>query len=113
MCAAREGHNPALPTQLFEVAAAVGFFFLLSWAWRRKRKAEGEVFAFMILLYAGWRFVIEFFRGDDRPIWFASLSYSQVVSLAALVGAGLWLFFKRGASTAPPAPAPAAGAGEA
>jgi phosphatidylglycerol:prolipoprotein diacylglycerol transferase len=107
--AARDGQNPAHPTQLYEVAAAVGFFFLLSWLYRKKRKVEGEVFAFMIMLYAGWRFLIEFARADERPIWFQGLSYSQVVSLAALAGAGLWLFFKRGkASAEPPAPAPTA-----
>jgi phosphatidylglycerol---prolipoprotein diacylglyceryl transferase len=109
--AAREGNNPALPTQLFEVAAAVGFFFLLSWLYRRKRKAEGEVFLVMVMLYAGWRFFIEFLRGDDRPVWIASLSYSQVVSLVAIAGAAVWLFFKRsGAAAEPPAPAPAADA---
>ena len=106
--AAREGHNPALPTQLFEVAAAVGFFFLLSWLYRRKRKFEGEVFLVMVMLYAGWRFMIEFVRGDERPVWIASLSYSQVVSLVALAGAAVWFFLKRSGSAEPPAPAPAA-----
>lgn len=105
--AAREGNNPCYPTQLFEVAAAVGFFFALSWLYRRPRKAQGEVFAGMVVLYAAWRFAIEFLRGDERPIWIAGLSYSQVVSLLALAGAGLWLFFRRrgAAETLPPTPA--------
>ena len=64
----------------------------------------------MVMLYASWRFLIEFVRGDDRPVWIASLSYSQVISLVALVGAGVWLFFKRSGSAEPPAPAPAADA---
>ncbi len=105
--AAQKGQNPAYPTQLFEVAAVVGFFFLLSWFWRRPRKAQGEVFAAMVGLYAAWRFFIEFFRGDERPVWIAGLSYSQVVSLAAFAGAGLWMLFKRGRPSESPPPTPA------
>jgi phosphatidylglycerol---prolipoprotein diacylglyceryl transferase len=106
--AAQKGQNPAYPTQLFEVAAAVGFFFILSWAWRRKRKVEGEVFALMILLYSSWRFLIEFFRGDERPIWVAGLSYSQVVSVLAFAGAGLWMLLMRRRASETPPPTPAA-----
>ena len=106
--AAQKGHNPALPTQLFEVVAAVGFFFFLSWLYKKERKVQGGVFAAMILCYAGWRFLIEFFRGDERPLWFAGLSYSQVVSLVALVGTALWLFLRRGRTVAAPPPTPAA-----
>jgi phosphatidylglycerol---prolipoprotein diacylglyceryl transferase len=102
------------PTQLYETIAAVGMFFLLSWIYRRKRKAQGEVFLIMAMLYGGWRFLIEFARGDKRPDW-GGLSYSQWVSLAAFVVSGVWLFLlrARARSTADPippaAPAPPAG----
>lgn len=102
--------NPVHPTQLYETAAALGFFFLLSWIYRRKRKAQGEVFLMMVMLYSGWRFVIEFLRGDKRPAWLGELSYSQVVSIILFVGAGIWLFLRRSrppAEEATPPPPPA------
>jgi phosphatidylglycerol:prolipoprotein diacylglycerol transferase len=105
----KNGFQPASvhPTQLYETAATVGFFFLLSWIYRRKRKAQGEVFLIMAMLYAAWRFVIEFFRGDDRPKWFGDLFYSQVVSIAAFAAAGIWLYLLRSRPAPPPeAPAP-------
>jgi len=83
------------PTQLYETAAAIGFFFLLSWIYRKKRKAPGEVFLIMGMLYGGWRFLIEFIRGDERPQWLGELSYSQVVSIALFVISGVWLFLLR------------------
>ncbi len=92
------------PTQLYETAATVGMFFLLSWIYRKKRKAQGEVFLIMIMLYAVWRFVIEFARGDDRPQWIGELYYSQVVSIAAFAAAGVALYLIRSRAPAPPAP---------
>ncbi len=90
------------PTQLYEAAATVGFFFLLSWVYKRPRKAQGEVFLMMIMLYAVWRFIIEFFRGDERPLM-AGLFYSQWIGLIFFAGAGIWLYLIR--SRAPAAPA--------
>ena len=120
--AAREQHkgwneksDPVRPTQLYETAAALAFFFILSWIYRRKRKAQGEVFLIMGMLYSTWRFLIEFVRGDDRPQWLGELSYSQVVSMAIFVVCGVWLFFLRTrppaeetTAAAPPPPTPAA-----
>lgn len=96
--------DPVHPTQLYETIAALGFFFLLSWLYKRKRKAQGEVFLIMVMLYSAWRFLIEFIRGDKRPAWLGELSYSQVVSIALFVGAGIWLFLLR---SRPPAEEPA------
>ena len=103
--------DPVHPTQLYEAAAAVGFFFLLSWFWKKPRKAQGEVFLAMAMLYGAWRFTIEFMRGDERPVWIAGLSYSQVVSLVAAGAAAVafWLIRKRApeaAAPTPPSPAP-------
>jgi phosphatidylglycerol---prolipoprotein diacylglyceryl transferase len=100
--------DPVHPTQLYETIATIGFFFLLSWLYRKKRKANGELFLMMAMLYAGWRFLIEFVRGDKRPQWLGELSYSQVVSIVLFAGAGLWLFFLRSrppAEEPPPPPA--------
>jgi phosphatidylglycerol:prolipoprotein diacylglycerol transferase len=117
-----EWSDPVHPTQLYETAAAIGFFFLLSWIYKKKRKAQGEVFLIMAMLYGAWRFLIEFLRGDKRPNWLGELSYSQVVSLVLFAAAGIWLFLLRSRppaeepkapeapAAAAPAPPPAAGA---
>ena len=90
-----EGRSmPVHPTQLYEALAGVGFFFLLSWIYRKKRKAQGEVFLIMVLLYGAWRFLIEYVRGDNRPKW-AGLFYSQWISVAAFAIAGLCLYLIR------------------
>jgi len=108
--AAREQHkgwqersDPVYPTQLFEAAATVAFFFFLSWLYKKKRKAQGEIFLFMCMLYGAWRFMIEFIRGDERPNWLGELSYSQVVSLGLFIVAGVWVFLLR---SRPPAEEP-------
>jgi phosphatidylglycerol:prolipoprotein diacylglycerol transferase len=98
--------DPVYPTQLFEAVAALAFFFFLSWLYKKKRKAQGELFLIMGMLYAAWRFTIEFARGDERPTWIGSLSYSQVVSLSVFLIAGVWLYFlrRRAQPVAPPPP---------
>lgn len=98
-----EWSDPVHPTQLYESLAALAFFFFLSWLYRRKRKAPGEVFLTMGILYGSWRFLIEFVRGDERPRWIGALSYSQVVSLAVVMLCGVWLYLRRsGVSPAGP-----------
>jgi len=116
--AAREQHkgwneksDPVHPTQLYETAATLAFFFILSWMYRQKRKAQGEIFLAMIMMYSAWRFVIEFWRGDERPQWLGELSYSQVMSIGLFVAAGVWMFLLRSRPPAPeaePPPAPPA-----
>jgi prolipoprotein diacylglyceryltransferase len=66
----------------------------------------------MCMLYGVWRFLIEFLRGDKRPQWLGELSYSQVVSLALVVGAAVWMFILRSRPPAeqPPTPPPAVNA---
>jgi phosphatidylglycerol:prolipoprotein diacylglycerol transferase len=105
-----EKSDPVHPTQLYETVAALAFFFFLSWLYRKKRKAHGEVFLIMTMLYSSWRFLIEFARGDERPQWLGELSYSQVVSIALFVISGVWLFLLRSRpraeeTTPPPPPA--------
>jgi phosphatidylglycerol:prolipoprotein diacylglycerol transferase len=106
-----EKSDPVHPTQLYETAATLAFFFILSWMYRRKRKAQGEIFLAMIMMYSAWRFVIEFWRGDERPQWLGELSYSQVMSIGLFLIAGVWMFLLRSrppASPAEPPPVPVA-----
>jgi len=83
-------YTPLHPTQLYEAAALLGIFLLLLWLWR-KPHFQGQVFAAFLLLYAGARFVLEFFRGDPRGSMFGgALSTPQALSSALFVIAALF-----------------------
>ena len=87
-------------------ARAVAFFFVLSRIYRKERRAKGEVFLLMVMLYGAWRWVIEFARGDKRPEW-GGLFYSQWISMAAFAAAGVWIFLLRRRAKTPGADASA------
>ncbi len=72
---------PLHPTQLYEAGAELAILVLLLATERRGRNFPGRTFWGYLLLYGMTRFVIEFFRGDDRGTVFDLLSTSQFVSL--------------------------------
>lgn len=77
---------PVHPTQLYEAGAAFalagfGIFFLHS-----RKRYDGHVFAVFLGLYGVARFIIEFFRSDDRGGW-AFLSTSQWIAVFMVAGA--------------------------
>jgi phosphatidylglycerol:prolipoprotein diacylglycerol transferase len=86
---------PVLPTQLFETAAALGFFFLLSWYDRHKKKNEGETAFLAGMLYSTWRFIVEFLRDDPRGDLILGMTYSQFVSLFVLAACGAAFYVVR------------------
>jgi phosphatidylglycerol:prolipoprotein diacylglycerol transferase len=95
-----------IPTQLFEIAAALLMFAIL---WRLSgRLRDGRLFAVYLGLYGIERFTIEFWRAKTDFIAFG-LTTSQVASILVIVlGAVIW---QRTAGR--PAPVPAgAGAGD-
>ncbi len=75
-------HVPLLPTQLWSSAIALGLFVLLSWRWKRRRY-DGQVFAWLLLIYPLTRSFIESLRGDTiRGVdWFGLLTTSQLISI--------------------------------
>ncbi len=93
------------PTQLYEAAGALAIFAFLYFYLRPRKRAEGEVFAGLLVLYGLLRFGLEFLRADDRG-GFAGLSTSQWIGVP-LVALGVWLFV-RGRRNAHRSPAPAA-----
>jgi len=99
---AAEWSHKVLPTQIFESAMSLGIAaFCLLWLHGRKRY-DGQVFVAFLGLYAVGRFVLEFFRDDDRGglLW---LSTSQLIGVGILALAAV-LHVRRSA----PRPAPAA-----
>ena len=91
---------PLHPTQLYESAAdaAIGFILLATLLPRVRRKelAPGTVLFSYVVLYGAARFVIEFFRFDDRGASLPPFSVSQWISLAGMAVAGA-LLASRGA----------------
>jgi phosphatidylglycerol:prolipoprotein diacylglycerol transferase len=77
------------PTQLYEAGAELLIFAILLLTERRGRPFAGRTFWAYALLYAASRFVVEFFRGDERG-GLLGLSTSQVISLV-LVPLGVFM----------------------
>ncbi len=71
---------PLHPTQLYEAGAELAILALLLWSERKGRPFAGRTFWLYMLLYAISRFVIEFYRGDDRGM-IGPLSTSQFISV--------------------------------
>lgn len=89
---------PVLPMQIAESALSFAIAaYCLIWLHGRKRY-DGHVFVAFVILYAIARFVLEFWRADDRGgVW--SLSTSQWIGLL-LIGVAVFLH-KRLSSRAP------------
>lgn len=75
------------PTQLYHAAAGLLIFLVLT---RMAPGWPGRRLAFALLAYGLTRFVIEFYRGNARPIWFG-LDVNQLFCIAmVIVAAALW-----------------------
>jgi phosphatidylglycerol:prolipoprotein diacylglycerol transferase len=72
---------PLHPTQLYDAGAELLILGILLLTERRGRPYAGRTFWLYMLLYAVSRFIIEFYRGDERGMIFGSLSTSQFVSI--------------------------------
>jgi phosphatidylglycerol:prolipoprotein diacylglycerol transferase len=71
---------PLHPTQLYDAGAELLILIVLLLTERKGRVFEGRTFWLYMLLYAISRFIIEFFRGDDRGM-ILGISTSQFVSV--------------------------------
>jgi phosphatidylglycerol:prolipoprotein diacylglycerol transferase len=77
---------PVHPVQLYDATLGFGIFALLL----RRRKDQSSLVPDFLLLYAGGRFLTEFFRGDSfrgEDLLFG-LSTSQLVSLGLMITVG-------------------------
>lgn len=98
--------EPVHATQAYEGLLVLAIF-LWVYLWRRThRRYAGQSFFEYVALYCVGRFVIEFFRDDDRGLWFGELvSTSQLLGLALGGWAvwRLWVHRHRQEGVAPPA----------
>ncbi len=86
---------PRHPTQIYSSLLLLGLFIALRYM-QTKRRFAGEIFLAYAILYSLERFVIEFFRGDNPPV-FLNLTISQVISpvvFAAAISAYIIFFIR-------------------
>ena len=92
---------PLHPTQLYEAGAEFVILLILLWSERKGRPFAGRTFWLYMLLYAISRFVIEFYRGDDRGM-VGPLSTSQFISiLLAPLAIAMLVWLSRSAEPEP------------
>ncbi len=88
-----EGSFPVLPTQLFEVAFELVLFLVMT-VFRKRLKDKN--LAVYLVFYSVFRFILEFWRGDNRGATGIYLSPSQVMSILLFtVGVLIFLFQKK------------------
>jgi phosphatidylglycerol:prolipoprotein diacylglycerol transferase len=75
--------TPLHPTQLYDAGAEAIILFILLWTERKGRPFAGRTFWLYMLLYAISRYIIEFYRNDERGV-ILGMSTSQFVSLIIL-----------------------------
>ncbi len=75
---------PVHPTQMYESLAALAIAALTILYVQGRKRYDGQVFVVFLIAYAASRFVIEFWRSDDRGGWL-SLSTSQWIGVAMLL----------------------------
>jgi phosphatidylglycerol---prolipoprotein diacylglyceryl transferase len=86
---------PLHPTQIYEALGAFALFLLLMWR-LPKRQTAGQIFLAYAMLYAILRFVVEFFRDDDRGfVLYGLLSTSQFIAILAILGSAAAYYFLR------------------
>jgi phosphatidylglycerol:prolipoprotein diacylglycerol transferase len=71
---------PLHPTQLYEAGAELIILIVLLWTERKGRPYAGRTFWLYMLLYGISRFIIEFYRGDERGM-VGMFSTSQFISI--------------------------------
>jgi phosphatidylglycerol:prolipoprotein diacylglycerol transferase len=65
-------------------------FLLLYFVVRRRKRIDGQVFAWLLIMKGVLRSFVEIFRDDDRGVLFGWLSTSQILSIP-LVAIGIFL----------------------
>ncbi len=80
-------HYPGLavhPTQLYALAAMALVFIVMTFIWP-KRKYDGQVFFWWLILYSVYRFVVEIYRYCPDDLIYFGLKPGQIIAIIMLV----------------------------
>ena len=84
--------HPVHPAQLYSVVNALWLCLFLSWLLGR-RKYQGQIFAWLLILYGITRFLLEMLRTE--PMEFAGLTISQLMGGAGVLAGMVMIVFCR------------------
>jgi phosphatidylglycerol---prolipoprotein diacylglyceryl transferase len=79
--------TPVHPTEIYDALLNFVLYVFLAWLFRRK-KFDGQIFATYLILYAVFRSIVEYFRGDYPPdhVHFTfGLTSAQLVSVPIFI----------------------------
>ncbi len=82
------------PTQLYSLLSMSAVFLIVVYLWRHK-KYDGQIFFWWLILYAVYRFVVEFFRYCPEELYFLGLNPGQIIALFMFAAAGAAIFRHR------------------
>ena len=85
------GSLPLLPTQLFEAVFELVLFVVMLATYKKTRKYNIEIYC---ITYGVFRFVMEFFRGDERGGTGFFLTPSQLICVILWIAAVLLILFR-------------------
>ncbi|HEY2328209.1 MAG TPA: prolipoprotein diacylglyceryl transferase [Verrucomicrobiae bacterium] len=91
-----ETHGAAVhPTEIYDALLNLILYIFLAWLFRRK-KFDGQIFATYLIIYAIFRSIAEYFRGDYPPdhVHAGIFTSAQLLSLPMLA-VGITLYFWR------------------
>lgn len=80
------------PVFLYEMVWDLAVFAVL-WTLRTRLRADGQLFALYLALYAAGKFALTFLRTET--VWVAGLQEAQLLAVAALAVAAAWLLLPR------------------
>lgn len=87
------GSLPVLPTQLFEAAFEVLLFVAMVLSYKKSKNYGLIIYC---LAYGLFRFILEFWRGDDRGASGIYISPSQMMSIIIIAAGVLLILYERG-----------------
>jgi len=88
---------PRHPSQIYEFLTEGVLLFIILWRYSRVPRPLGAVSAWFLLLYASFRFIVEFFRVPDVQMGFVAFDWMTMGQLLSIpmFGLGLFLLFRR------------------
>jgi phosphatidylglycerol---prolipoprotein diacylglyceryl transferase len=96
---------PIHPTQIYLTLLNLLTFAVLYFVIRRRKRFDGQLFAWLLIMKGVFRSFVEIWRADDRGVLFGWLSTSQILSVP-LIAFGIYLLVRFGRSAAAPATSP-------